>query len=180
VAVYVGLHGLAQGLRQLLDAAEALRDLPSLRIVLVGDGPEKAALAEEARARGLASVTLLDAVARERVPGILAAADVVLVPLATDLPGAVPSKLYEAMASGRPVVLAARGEAAAIVRDADAGLVVSPDDSPRLAEALRTLAGDPELRGRLGANGRRAAEARFDRAAIQGAFIDLLEREAEG
>lgn len=101
-------------------------------------------------------------------------------PLATALPGAVPSKLYEAMASGRPVVLAAAGEAAEIVRDVDAGVVVSPGDPPRLAEALRTLAGDPGLRARLGANGRRAAEARFDRGAILGAFIDLLEREAEG
>jgi len=180
VAVYAGLHGLAQGLRQLLDAAEALRDLPSLRIVLVGDGPEKEALAAEVRARGLGSVAFLDAVARERVPALLAAADVVLVPLATALPGAVPSKLYEAMASGRPVVLAAAGEAAQIVRDADAGVVVSPGDPPRLAEALRGLAADPALRARLGANGRRAAEARFDRAAICGAFIDLLEREAEG
>ncbi|HEV7591168.1 MAG TPA: glycosyltransferase family 4 protein [Longimicrobium sp.] len=180
VAVYAGLHGLAQGLRQLLDAADALRDLPFLRIVLIGDGPEKEALAAEARSRGLGSVTLLDAVPRDRVPGLLAAADVVLVPLATTLPGAVPSKLYEAMASGRPVLVAATGETAEIVRDADAGVVVSPGDPPRLAEALRTLAGDPGLRARLGANGRRAAEARFGRPAICGAFIDLLEREAEG
>jgi glycosyltransferase involved in cell wall biosynthesis len=179
VALYAGLHGLALGLRQLLDAADVLRDLPSLRIVLVGDGPEKEALANEVRARGLGSVTLLDAVPRDRVPALLAAADVVLVPLAADLPGAVPSKRYEAMASGRPVLLAASGEAAAIVRDADAGVVVPPGDPPRLAEALRTLAADAELRRRLGANGRRAAEARYGRAAICGAFIDLLEREVE-
>jgi len=51
------------------------------------------------------------------MPAILAAADVLLVPLLRYIPGAVPSKLYEAMASGRPVILIGEGEAASIVRD---------------------------------------------------------------
>jgi len=110
------------------------------------------------------------------MPGVLAAADVVLVALARHIPGAVPSKLYEAMSSGRPVVLIADGEAAQIVRKHGAGLVVQPGDLAGLVRALRTLAADAGLRQRMGANGRAAAVRDFDRTKIVGRFIDFLEQ----
>jgi glycosyltransferase involved in cell wall biosynthesis len=87
----------------------------------------------------------------------------------------VPSKLYEAMAAGRPVVLVAEGEAAEIVRAHRSGLVVDPGDVNGLAEALRTLNRDPDLRRSLGENGRRAAEQVFDRAAIVARLLERLE-----
>ena len=91
-----------------------------------------------------------------------------------DLPGAVPSKLYEAMASQKPVILVATGEAADIVRRYEAGIVVPPGDIEGLAQAVRTLYADPALRERLGANGRRAAEEHFDRAEIAIQFMTFL------
>jgi glycosyltransferase involved in cell wall biosynthesis len=106
---------------------------------------------------------------------LVASADIVLVPLKTYIPGAVPSKLYEAMASGRPVVLVADGEAAEIVRQHQAGLVVKPGDIRGLVCALRTLAGQPSLRRRYGENGRRAAERFFDRSTIATNFMKHLE-----
>jgi glycosyltransferase involved in cell wall biosynthesis len=109
------------------------------------------------------------------VPPLVASADIMLVPLATHIPGATPSKLYEAMASGRPVVLVAGGEPAAFVRAHQAGIVVAPGDGRGLVEALRTLSADPALRRQLGANGRKAAERLFDKGDIDNAFIDYLE-----
>src|SRR5581483_5615465 len=109
------------------------------------------------------------------LPPLLAAADILVVPLGLGIPGAVPSKLYEAMATGRPVVLVATGEAATIVREHRAGLVVEPGDIAGLADALRTLRDDPALRAELGANGRRAALRHFDRAEIARRFIAMLE-----
>jgi glycosyltransferase involved in cell wall biosynthesis len=172
VALYAGLHGLAQRLDQVLAAAELLTS--GLRIVLVGDGPERERLRAEAASRRLTRIQFLPPVPRSEMPAVLASADIALVPLGFELPGAVPSKLYEAMATGRPVILVAGGEAAAIVRACDAGLVVDPGDVVGLAAALDRLEGDAELRARLGRNGREAARRRFDRAAIGAGFADYL------
>lgn len=176
VAFYAGLHGLAQGLDRVLDAAELLTDAP-LKFVLMGDGPTKAELMRQTRARGLHNVTFLDPRPTSEVPPLLASADIVLVPLVTHIPGATPSKLYEAMASGRPVVLVAEGEPAAVVREGDAGLVVTPGDTAALANALRTLARDPALRQRLGQNGRRTAERLFNQVEIDARFVTFLEQQ---
>lgn len=175
VALYAGLHGLAQGLEQLLDAAERIPPEAGLDVVLVGDGPEKAALVARAAERGLHHVRFLPPLPAAEIPALVASSDVALVPLKLHLPGAVPSKVYEAMASARPVMMVATGEPAELVRTHDAGLVAAPGDVAALADGLRRLVADPALRERLGAAGRRAAEAHFDRAAIAGTFIDHLQ-----
>jgi colanic acid biosynthesis glycosyl transferase WcaI len=179
VALYAGLHGLAQGLEQVLDAAEHLSGDGRLRLVLLGDGPVKGELMRRARERGLTNVHFLDPVPSRDVPPLLAAADIVLVPLATHLPGATPSKLYEAMACGRPVTVVAEGEPAALVREHRAGMVVRPGDVRGLVGALDTLRQDGDLRQELGANGRRAVEQRFDRAEIGERFVEYLEQYLE-
>jgi glycosyltransferase involved in cell wall biosynthesis len=141
----------------------------------MGDGPNRADLVKQAKDNQLDNVTFLEPRPAAEVPPFLASADIVLVPLGTHLPGATPSKLYEAMASGRPVVLVAEGEPAKIVQEQEAGLVVRPGDEQGLVAALRTLAGDPALRDRLGANGRRAAERYFNRSEIADRFVEYLE-----
>jgi glycosyltransferase involved in cell wall biosynthesis len=158
VFVYAGLLGWAQGLDQILDLA---RDWPSQspgRFVLVGEGPEKERLAARIAGEKLTRVKLLPAVPRERVPPLLAAADVAIITLGMSIPGAVPSKIYEAMASNLPILLVADGEPAARVDGAGAGLCVRPGDSAGLATAALRLAEDADLRDRLAAGGRQAAE----------------------
>jgi glycosyltransferase involved in cell wall biosynthesis len=174
VVLYAGLHGLAQGLDQALEAAEAVQEL-NVQFVLIGDGPEKEALARRARERQLRNVRFLDPVPAREMPAIIASADIILVPLKTYIPGAVPSKLYEAMASERPVMLVADGEAADIVRTYGAGLAVRPGNISGLVEGLRALSVQPEARQRMGVNGRRAAERYFDRTQIASEFIKHLE-----
>ena len=175
VVLYAGLHGLAQGLDQVLAAAKILQTEADLKFVLLGDGPEKGMLIEQAKQAHLNNVTFLDARPANAIPSLLASADILLVTLKKHIPGAVPSKIYEAMASGRPVVLAAAGEAAKIVQEHQVGIVVEPGDVAGLARAVRTLQVQPELRRILGENGRRAAEKHFDRSIIATRFIDYLE-----
>ena len=177
LAVYGGLHGIAQGLDQVLEAATLVPN-GTLEIVLVGDGPEKARLQRRAADLSLSNLRFLEPRERERMPEILASADVAIVPLKLRLPGAVPSKVYEAMGAGTPVVLVADGEAAAIVRETGAGLVVPPGDVRCLAEALDRLARDEHLRSAMGAAGRRAALDRFDRKTIAAKFVAHLEERA--
>ncbi|HBP88073.1 MAG TPA: glycosyltransferase family 4 protein [Nitrospirales bacterium] len=175
VVFYAGLHGLAQGLEQALAAAHLLRSEVNLKFVLLGNGPTKGSLVELARQSDLHNVCFLESRPAQEIPALVAAADIVLVPLKIYITGAVPSKLYEAMASGRPVILVASGEAAEIVRDHQTGIVVEPGDVASLVQAIRTLYTRPDLRKVFGENGRQVAEKYYDRTTIAGGFIDHLE-----
>ena len=174
VAVYAGLHGVAQGLDQILEALAGL-DGDGPLAVFIGDGPERERLVERAGQLRLRRVRFLDPVPREEVAQLLASADVAMVPLKVRLPGAVPSKVYEAMASGVPVLLVADGEAADIVRDAGAGIVVEPGDVAGIRRALASLGKDSNGRRTMGRAGRDSARARFDRSAIAEGFLRHLE-----
>lgn len=180
LAVYAGLHGLAQGLEQVLEAAEMLQPKGGFQFVLIGDGPQKAALQAQANSRGLRNVRFLDPRPSEEMPRLLASVDALLVPLKGFIPGAVPSKLYEAMGCGRPVVLMAGGEAADVVRRSDSGIVVDPGDIDGIAQALLRLRGESQLAKRLGENGRKTALQIFDRNHIAERFIQYLEAELPG
>jgi len=178
IALYAGLHGYAQGLHHVLEAADRLRDVSDLAFVLIGDGPEKQALVDWAESHRLENVEFLDAAPREEIPAILASADIALIPLKERLVGAVPSKLYEAMGAGLPVVLMTGGEGEEIVNETGAGLAVAPGDVDALAAAIRRLVNSPEERREMGARGRQAACTRFDRKLIADEFIDFLESQA--
>jgi glycosyltransferase involved in cell wall biosynthesis len=175
IALYAGLHGIAQGLDQVLSAAALLRDDDGFRIVLMGEGPEKERLVRRAREENLTNVTFMDPVPHQRIPALLASSDLALAPLLKYLPGAVPSKIYEAMASAVPVVFVGSGEGAEIIERSGAGLLAPPGDVTELASAMRRLARDPALRRKLGEAGRFAAETQFNRRTILDRFIDRLE-----
>jgi colanic acid biosynthesis glycosyl transferase WcaI len=179
VVLYAGLHGLAQGLEQIIEAADQLRDDTSISFVLVGDGPVKRALVTEAEARGLTNIKFLDAVPQDQMPALVAAADIVVVPLKLHIPGAVPSKLYEAMSSGRALVAIASGEAADIVSRNKVGVVVAPGDTQGLTRSLLDLARNLSYREELGARAREAATTQFDRSVSITRFVRYLEEQLE-
>ncbi len=172
--LYAGTLGMAQGLGTLLQAA-ALAGPEVVDLTIVGDGPDAAALRREIAARGLGQVRLLGAVAPARVPSLYAAADAGVVVL-RDRPifdGALPTKLFEVLAAGRPAILAARGEAGELVREAHAGLVVTPEDPSALAGAFEQLHNAPREALAMGERGQ--AHARhFDRVAAVGRWEQLL------
>lgn len=166
IFLYAGLLGYAQGLDQILDVASRLpADVP-VRFVLVGDGPRRRELEDRVAAEGLWRVRILPPVARDRVPALLAASDVAVVSLGPEIANAVPSKLYEGMAAGLPLLLIAEGEAVRRVEEAEAGLAARPGDLEAIRAHVEALARDESLRRRLGAAGRRAAEGVYDRATI--------------
>jgi glycosyltransferase involved in cell wall biosynthesis len=173
VILYAGLHGHAQGLEQVLLAAQQVQDVPLLFIFL-GDGPEKKDLIEMAKSLKLSNVRFMEPMDRDLMPALVASADICMIPLKIYLPGAVPSKLYEAMASARPVVLVAQGEAADIVSSSQAGLVVEPGDVRGIVSALRYLQNHPEQWDQMGTAGRRAVEMHFDRVKIVRRLAEFL------
>src|SRR6476659_3085929 len=153
--LYAGTVGLAPGLDTLFDATEGLERSgggSTLAVAIAGDGAEAPALRARLAAGGPDTVRMLGAVPADRMPFLYAESDVAVVML-RDLPifeGALPTKLLEAMAAARPVVLAARGEAARLVTAEGCGLVVPPENPEALAAALATLAVDPARRAALG------------------------------
>lgn len=175
--LYAGTHGLAQGLPMVLEAADKLRQRSDLRFVLIGDGALKANLVSEARERQLDNITFLDPIAHGQMPLVLSAADACLASF-RKLPlfeGALPTKMFEAMACARPVVLAVDGEARDLIIDrAHAGVYVPPEDGQALAAAVEQLAADPALAARMGQNGRDYVEMHFNRDRLTEALNAML------
>jgi glycosyltransferase involved in cell wall biosynthesis len=160
VVGYAGNFGIAQGLETVLDAAERLRG-EDVRFLLVGEGPRAALLRRERERRRLDALEVRAAVPVAEVGDLLLGCDALLVPLRAHpaLEAFIPSKLYDAMAVGRPAIVAAGGEAARLVRETGCGLVVAPEDGEALAVAVRSLAAERERARDLGRAGRRAAGA---------------------
>jgi glycosyltransferase involved in cell wall biosynthesis len=157
---------MAHALGNVLDAADRLRGEAGLRFLFVGAGAERAALIAEAKRRALSNVTFLEPQPKERMARIWSLCDVALVHL-KDSPAfadVIPSKIFEAMGMGLPILLAApKGEASRIVEGDGAGLAVTPEDPAALAEAVLRLKFDPVLRRHLAAASLRAAP-RYSRA----------------
>lgn len=172
--LYAGTIGLAQNLGTLCTAAQ-LVDPNAFEITIAGDGAQLADVRRDVAERGITNVEILGGVPHDEVPGRYAGADGAVV-LLRDRPifeGALPTKLLEAMASGRAVVVSARGEAATLVERAGAGVAVEPENSRALAEALSRLAGDRPALDRMGEAGRRFAEG-FGRARMVDRWAELL------
>jgi colanic acid biosynthesis glycosyl transferase WcaI len=159
VVGYAGNLGIAQGLGIVLDAAAELRG-EDIRFLMVGDGPLGATLRAEIERRELTAIEMRPVVSVEEVGNVLRGCHALLVPLAANpiLEDFVPSKLYDAMAVGRPVIAALGGEAASIVRETQCGMVIAPEDGSALAAATRRLRDRPDLVEVLGSAGRRAAQ----------------------
>ncbi len=142
-------------------ALEAYRTLletrPELRLALVGDGAERAAMEELARTLGVADRTVFTGrVPHQDVPKYFAAADVALAPY-PEMDHAMwlsPLKVYEAMAGGAPVVTSSIGQLEKLVEDGRTGLLTPPGDVPALASAVERLLADPARRERIGRQAR--------------------------
>src|SRR6266567_1135579 len=137
--LYAGTHGLAQGLTTVLAAAEYLQSHMNLRFMFVGDGATKADLVARAQERDLKNVTFLDPQPHERMPLLLAGSDACLAPLRklSLFESALPSKIYEAMACARPVLLGVEGEARRMFeQEAGAAIAVEPENAEALASAI--------------------------------------------
>lgn len=163
VFIYAGTLGHAQGLPLLLDAADDLRARDDISLVFVGDGPVKGQLRTLQAQRGLHSVVFAEAVPLSEMPRWWSVARGALVPL-KDQPihlSARPSKSFPALASGVPVIFSGRGELARILSEAEAGLVIPPEQREPLVESILRLADDSVLAHKLGQNGRRLCEEQF-------------------
>lgn len=174
LVLYIGAHGISHGLTTVADAAAELHDQP-VHFAFVGEGSAKPELEGRVRQHGLSNVTLLPGVARSKVPALVAAADICLVPL-RDVPlftTFIPSKIFEYFGAGKAVIGSVRGEPAGILR-AGGAVVVDPGDPTAIAAAVSDLAHNPERRTMMGEKARRYVVEHFDRRVLATRYRQLL------
>ena len=179
VAGYVGTHGMAHALETLLEAAARLRQQPTgadIRLLLLGDGARKADLQAQAQRQGLDNVLFVDTVSKDEVARYWSLLDVSVIHLRrTELfTTVIPSKLFECMGMGIPVLHGVAGESADIVRQEGVGEVFEPENADQLVASLLRLKADPALLQTYRSNCLAGAR-RYDRAALAMRMLQVLE-----
>lgn len=178
VVAHAGNVGHVYDLETMLEVGRHLEPShPDIVFLIVGDGVAKAELEVKARETGVSNVRFLPFQPVEALPLLRAAADVqVALYKHGSAAYSMPSKVYEIMASGRPLLASAdRGtDLEELVRSTGCGLCVEPEDPDKLAEALLTLYRDPSLRLNMGERGRRTAEQHYSSEAVVAAYNRLL------
>lgn len=170
VAGYIGTIGMAHALETLVEAALLLEEDPNpevrdIRLIILGDGATRAALIE--RAKELKNILFLDRVSRDLVARYWSILDVGIIHLKKDplFETVIPSKMFECMGMGIPILHGVEGESAAILDQTGAGVRFESENARQLADLMIQLKKNPELRSALSRNGL-AAVQQFDRRTL--------------
>ncbi len=177
VASYIGTMGMAHGLETVLEVAQLLQSSsPHIMILLVGEGGNRDELLRIAQQRQLRNVIFTGQQPREKIPAIINSSDVCLALLKNQavFKTVIPTKMVEFMSCGRPVVLGVGGQAEKILCEANGGISVQAENPAAVAEAIRTLYADYELRQRCARNGRSYILANMSRERTARQYLDVL------
>lgn len=170
--VYAGLIGVAQGIP---DIARNINFTElGAEFHIYGEGGERNILENFLKENPGRNIFLHKSVKRDEIPGLLSEFYCTIIPLVINIYGAVPSKIYEAMAAGLPILFSGSGEGEKIVRDNKAGLISEPKDFEKLKENILKIKNSPELRNEISLNCRKLAEDKFDRDKITDDFSNKL------
>lgn len=180
IAGYIGTHGMAHALDTLLDAAELLAvdpDGDDYRVLFLGDGAEKNALKTRAEKQNLSNVIFVDSVSKDEVVAYWSILDVSIIHLKKSelFTKVIPSKLFECMGMGVPVLHGVEGESAEIVKKQDVGITFEPENASELVSALKKLKSDSRLFEHYKKQGPIAAK-NYDRAKLANDMLTILEQ----
>lgn len=176
VLMYAGVLGHAQGLEIIIEAADKLREYAGIKFIIMGDGPEKDTLHNLKQVKQLDNVLFEPNTPRHLMPSVISSIDAAIIPLKKlDIfLGAIPSKIFEPLAYGKPVILGVDGEARDLfITKGKGGLYFEPENADALTAAILQLYNDRTLATSLGASGAEYVKNYFDRQKIT---FDLLRR----
>lgn len=176
VASYFGTHGMAHCLETVLYSARELKEREDIVFLLVGDGAERQRLVAMRDQMALPNVIMLGQEPKGKMPYLWALSDASLVLLKKSklFTTVIPSKIFESMAMEKPVILGVEGETAEILKTADAGFCIEPENSHELAERVLELYRNRDLAAKLGTNGRRHVAEYYDRTVLARRYESLL------
>jgi len=178
VVTYVGAHGRANALIQLMRAAVILKEKDNdIHIMLVGDGMEKPSLVKTARAWKLDNVTFVDPVPKSRIGDYINASNVCTAVLKSceTFKTVYPNKVFDYMSAARPIIIAIDGAARKLVEQARAGLFAEPENPQAFAQAVLDLKNNTELANRCGQNGRDFVQKNFVREELADKYLTILQ-----
>lgn len=181
VAVFTGTHGQANGLINLIKAANIIqqKDISTIKIVLIGQGKLKPSLQEEVAKLQLNNVIFLDPVDKKQLSTLMNRADVGLQLLA-NVPafyyGTSPNKFFDYIASGLPVINNYPGWLAELIEQNNCGIAVEPDNDNALADAIIHLANNPDELPTMSENALSLAKQKFDRQILAQQFVGYIEQ----
>jgi len=176
VASYIGTHGMAHHLETILQAADELREWQDIVFLLLGDGAERDRLLAMKDSMNLSNVVMLDQQPKTAMPHFWSLSNVSLVLLRKcDLfKTVIPSKIFESMAMERPIILGVEGESSELLKSAEAGICIEPENEKDLAAQVLNLYQNPRRCQELGSNGRKYVLENFDRLVLAKRFSDLI------
>jgi glycosyltransferase involved in cell wall biosynthesis len=177
IVLYAGAHGLSNDLGVVLQAAKKLENEPMIHFILVGGGKDKAMLMQQAKDMQLSNLSFLQARSKTEMPALIAASDAciaILKPIEA-FKTTYPNKVFDYMATGRPVILAIDGVIREVVENAEAGIFVPPGEPEALAFAIMDIASHRERGKKMGVAGRQYVEKHFSRAESATQLAALLE-----
>lgn len=183
MAVFAGSHGLANGLSSVLAGAAELkrRGRTDIKILLIGDGQQKAGLKQSAAEQGLDNVIFHDPVNKMRLSGLMKSTDVglqILANVEAFYYGTSPNKFFDYIAAGVPVLNNYPGWLADLIRENKCGFAVAADDPLAFADALEQAAADRQALKQMGLAARQLAEQQFRRDLLAQRFVETLESAA--
>ena len=157
VVLYAGIHGVAQGLESVLETASLLVHMARIHFAFIGEGPVKGDLVAEVMRKNLTNIEFLSEVPADEIAKYISLASICLVPLRKKslFKGALPSKMFDCWACGKPIILSVDGEARAELEAARGGLFVEPENASAMAEAISYMYKNPPSCREMGENGRR-------------------------
>jgi glycosyltransferase involved in cell wall biosynthesis len=178
IVSYIGTVGMAHGLQLILDAADQCQiRVPEVQFIIVGSGAEREELYRQAERRGLRNVLFVGRVSHEETVDYWRVSDFTLV-LLKNTPlfrTVLPSKVFEALATGTPIITNVRGELEHLLAPLDAAETIEPDNVEALVPAIAELARDPARRHLLAANAA-AGGKRYERTALADNMLEALQR----
>ena len=179
VAGYIGTHGMAHALDTLLDVAVILQETPDIKIklILIGSGAEKAKLIDKANQMNLSNVIFVDSVAKDEVPRYWSLLDVSIIHL-RDTPlfkTVIPSKIFESMGMGIPIIHGVLGESADIIRDESIGWGIHPENPEKMANTVLEAYSKEDLRLSMVRNCELAAK-KYERRSMAKKMLKYLGR----
>jgi len=173
IVLYIGAHGISHALSSVLEAADLCED-KAIQFLFVGEGAEKQDLIDKKDYLNLANVHFSPGVPREEVPTYYHLADACLVPLRNIecFETFIPSKMFEIMACGRPIIGSLKGESARILEKSGGAVVTAPENSKKLLAAIKQVQVDPKL----GSRGYEFVRENYNREKLASDYINLLSK----
>lgn len=176
VISYVGAHGISQNLSTILSVAKELQYEKDIKFLFIGEGAEKIKLKEIANQEKLTNVQFIDSQSKDMIIEFYNTSDLCLVPLKKIelFKTFIPSKMFEIMACGVPIIASLEGEAADILNESKAALVVEPDNPIEISHAILKLKTDSDLYNQLTENGPTYVEENYSRKKLAEKYLDII------